>query len=83
MLDVSVTGYLSSKKLQLFIVNRSSGTHCVVSLFKAKLISKVNVKYQFGSFQNVVCNIVKIWNAYNALCTAQNYNIVIELQLRN
>ena len=28
--------------------NRNSGTHCVVTLFKAKVISRVNVEYQFS-----------------------------------
>ena len=33
---------------------KSSVTHCVVTLFKAKVISRVNVEYQFARFQNTV-----------------------------
>ena len=33
---------------------RNSGTQCVVTLFKAKVISRVNVEYQFARFQNTV-----------------------------
>ena len=56
--------------------NRSSGTHCVVTLFKAKVISRVSVEYQFASFQNTVCNFGEKWNAYNVLCKVKNDNIV-------
>ena len=38
---------------------RSSGTQCVVTLFKGKVISRVNVEYQFARFQNTVCNFVE------------------------
>ena len=41
---------------------RSSGTQCVVTLFKAKVISRVNVEYQYDRFQNTVCNFVERWN---------------------
>ena len=44
--------------------NRSSGTHCVVTLFKAKVISRVNLEYQFASF---------------LLCKVENDNIVFLL----
>ena len=37
-----------------FNKNRSSGIHCVVTIFKDKVISRVNVEYQ-----NTVCNSVK------------------------
>ena len=33
---------------------RSGGTQCVVTLFKAKVISRANVEYQFARFQNTV-----------------------------
>ena len=33
---------------------KSSGTHCVVTLFKDKVISRVNVEYQFARFQYVI-----------------------------
>ena len=62
-----------------FNKNRSSGTHCVVILFKTKVISRVNVEYQFARFQNTVCNFVEKWNTYNALCTVENDKIVFNL----
>ena len=62
--------------------NRSSGTHCVVTLFKAKVISRVNVEYQFASF-HTVCNFVEKWNAYNVLCVKWKMTIVFELQIQN
>ena len=40
---------------------KSSVTQCVVTLFKAKVISRVNVEYQFARFQNTVCNFVERW----------------------
>ena len=46
---------------------RSSGTQCVITLFKAKVISRVIVEYQFTRFQNTVCNFVERWNTYNVL----------------
>ena len=58
---------------------RSSGTQCVVTLFKAKVISRVNVEYQFDRFQNTVCNLVEKWSAYNVLCKVENDNIVFNL----
>ena len=59
--------------------NRSSGTQCVVTLFKAKVISRVNVEYQFARFQNTVCNFVERWNTYNVLGKVENDNIVFNL----
>ena len=56
---------------------RSSGTQCVVTLFKAKVISRVNVEYQFARFQNTVCNFVERWNTYNVLGKVGNDNIVL------
>ena len=38
---------------------KSSGTQCVVTLFKAKVKSRVNVEYQFVRFQNTICNFVE------------------------
>ena len=58
---------------------RSSGTHCVVTLFKAKVISRVNLEYQFARFQNTVCNFVEMWNTYNVLGKVENDNIVFNL----
>ena len=43
----------------------SSGTQCVVTLFKAKVISRVNVEYQSARFQNTVCNFGERWNNNN------------------
>ena len=57
----------------------SSGTQCVVTLFKAKVISRVNVEYQFARFQNTVCNFVERWNTYNVLGKVENVNIVFNL----
>ena len=59
-----------------FNKNRSSGTQCVVTLFKAKVISRVIVEYQFSRFQNTVCHFVEKWNTYNVLCTVENDHIV-------
>ena len=50
---------------------RSSGTQCVVTLFKVKVISRVNVEYQFARIQNTVCNFVERWNTYNVLCEVE------------
>ena len=58
---------------------RSSGTQCVVTLLKAKVISRVNVEYQFASFRNTECNFVERWNTHNVLCTVENDNIVFNL----
>ena len=58
---------------------KSSGTQCVVTLFKAKVISRVNVGYQFARFLNTECNFVEKWNAYNVLCKVENDNIVFNL----
>ena len=57
MLDAYATGFLRRQKLQLYIVD--STNTCVVTLFKAKVISRVNVEYQFTRFQNTVCNLLK------------------------
>ena len=57
----------------------SSGTPCIVTLFKEKVISRVNVEYQFARFRNTVCKFVKKWNTYNILCKVENDNIVYNL----
>ena len=66
MLDTWATGFLHRTKMQLYIVDstkiRSSETHCVVTLFIAKVISRVNVE---ASYQNTLCNFVEKCNAYN------------------
>ena len=54
-----------------FNKNRSCGTHCVVTLFKAKVLSRVNVEYPFVRYQNTVCNFVERLNAYNVLCKVE------------
>ena len=51
------------------------GIHCVVTMFKTEVISRVNVEYQFASIQNAVCNFVEKWNAYNVLYKVENDNI--------
>ena len=58
---------------------RSSGTQYVVTLFKAHVLSRVNVEYQFARFQNTVCNIGGRWNTYNVLGKVENDNIVLSL----
>ena len=58
---------------------KSSGTQCVVTLFKAKVISRVNVEYQFARFQNTVCNLVERRSTYNVLGKVENDNIVFNL----
>ena len=53
VLDAWATGFLRRQKLQWYILdlkNRSSGTDCEVTLFKTKVISRVNVEYQFANF---------------------------------
>ena len=62
--------------LSRFNKNRSSGTQCVVKLFKVKVISRVNVENQFASLQNTVCNFVGKWHIYNVLCKVEIDNIV-------
>ena len=61
---------------------RSSGTQCVVALFKAKLILRVNEEYQFARFQNTVCSFVERWNTYNILCKVENDNIVLTYRFK-
>ena len=51
----------------IFNKYRSSWTQCVVTLFKAIVILRVNVEYQFAIFQNTVCKFVERWNTYNVL----------------
>ena len=69
MLDAYATRFL--RKHSRFNKYKSSGTQCVVTLFKAKVISRVNVEYQFARFQNTVCNFV--------LGKVENDNIVFNL----
>ena len=57
--------------------------HCVVTLFKAKVISRVNMEYQFDRFQNTVCDFVERWNTYNVLGKVENDNIVFNLYIQN
>ena len=63
----------------IFNKYRSSGTQCVVTLFKAKVISRINVEYLFARVQNTVCNFVEKWNIYNVLDKVENDNIVFNL----
>ena len=60
MLDAYATGFYAGKYIYTYIFNKngSSGTQCVVTLFKNKVISRVNVEYQIAIFQNTVCNFV-------------------------
>ena len=48
----------------IFNKYKSSGAQCVATLFKAKVISRVNVEYQFARFQKTVCNFVERWKEY-------------------
>ena len=54
------------------------GTQCEVTLFKAKVISRVKFnlmwEYQFVRLQNTVCNFVERWNTYNVLGKVENDN---------
>ena len=74
---------LRRQKLQLYNSRlnkyRSSGTQCVVTLFKVNVISRENVEYQFARFQNTVCNFVERWNTYNVLGNVENNNIIFNL----
>ena len=67
--------------MQLYIVvSTNTGVLGLnVTLFKSKVISRVNVEYQFVRFQNTVCNFVERWNTYNVLCEVENDNIVFNL----
>ena len=58
-LDVNVRRLGNAIVYSRFNKNRSSGTQCVVTLFKAKVISRVNVEYQFARFQNTEFNYVE------------------------
>ena len=58
---------------------KSCGTQCVVTLFKAKVISRLNVENQFARFQNTVCHFAEMWNTYNVLSKVENDNIVFNL----
>ena len=42
-----------AKQTEYSRINRRSGTYCVVTLFKAKVISRVNVEYQFSEHSYV------------------------------
>ena len=75
MLDVYAIAIVYSR----FNKYRSSGTQCVVTLFKSKVISRANVEYQFARFQNTVCNFVERWNTYNVMGKVENDNIVFKL----
>ena len=58
-----------------FNQNKSSDNQCVVTLFKVKVILRVNVEYQFARFPNTVCNFGERWNTYNVLGRVENDNI--------
>ena len=68
-------------KISIFNKYKSSGTQCVVTQFKANVISRVNVEYQFARFRNTVCNFVERWNTNNVLCKVENDNIVLNLSI--
>ena len=55
---------------------RSSGTQCAVTLFKAKVIWRVNVEYQFARFKNTVCNFVEKWNTRTMYCVKWKMTIL-------
>ena len=63
MLDACATGFLCRQNCNCIIVdykkNRSSGTQCVLSLSKAKVISRVNVEYQFPDFITQYVTLLK------------------------
>ena len=42
-----------------FNKNRNSGTHCVVTLFKAKVISRVNVEISLPDFRTQYVTLLK------------------------
>ena len=86
-IDVNVRrlyNWISAHKKIAIVYSRfnkymSSGIQCVVTLFKAKVISRVNVEYQFARFQNTVCNFDERWNTYIVLGKVENDNIVFNL----
>ena len=86
MLDAYVPGFFAQTKIVIvysrFNKYRSSGTQGVVTLFKAKVISRVKVEYQFARFQNTICNFVERWNTYNVLCKVENDNIVLTYRFK-
>ena len=63
LLDIWATEFFAQAKIAIVYSrhnkNMSSGPHCVVTLFKDKVISEVNVEYQLASIQNTVCNSVE------------------------
>ena len=67
----------------IFNRDQVNWTYCVVTLFKAKVLSRINVEYQFASFQNTVCNFIENWNTYNVLCKVEHDNIVFKLYIQN
>ena len=81
MLDANATGFLRRQKIAIvysrFNKYKSSGTQCVDTLFKAKVISRENVEYQFARFQKTVCNFGEMWKTYNVLGKVENDNIVL------
>ena len=63
-LDVDVRGLCN----WIFAQAKIASLYSRFNKYKAKVISRVNVEYQFARFQNTVCNFVERWNTYNALC---------------
>ena len=47
---------------------KDKGTHCAVTLFKAKLISRISIEYQFAKFHGNVHDFGFRWNINNSLC---------------
>ena len=61
LLEVWANEFLRRPKLYYsrFKKNRSSVTHCVVTLFKAKVTSRVNVEYQLPVFSAQYVTLLK------------------------
>ena len=57
----------------------NSGTHCAVTLFKAKIVSRVNIEYHFAEFSDKVPYFCEKWNVNNAICRIENGDLIFDL----
>ena len=57
----------------------NSGTHCAVTLFKAKIVSRVNIEYHFAKFSDKVPYFCEKWNVNNAICRIINDDLIFDL----
>ena len=66
----------------IFNKNRSSGTYCVVTLFKAKVISRVKLMWNISlpDFRIQFVTLLKsgIYTMFNVPCKVKNDNVVLD-----